>query len=109
MNSKDNYPSIISFPSPAESQAILAEKMRRRGNAMELICGCCSLPFSEVLNSGAQHPASAHQPQGLTIYSRHYGKSHSNQVKFAGVELVVTDQREFVIVPAAEVRMRLVA
>jgi len=99
--------SLILLPSPTADQAVLNEVIRRRGNAVELMCGCCRLPFSEVLNGRHHTATNLFQPEGLNIYSRHYGRTHANKIKMEGVDLIVTDRREFVIVPSADVIERL--
>ena len=94
--------SLILLASPTQDQAVLDEALRRRGQAVEMICHCCRLPFCETLQPGAYLPATR-----LNVYSRHYGKTHTNSIRLEHVELIVTDRREFVIVPSAEVRERL--
>jgi hypothetical protein len=90
---------LLIFPSPTKDQAVMEQATRRRGGAIELLCNCCPLPFAEEIMTG--------HTRGLTVSSRHYGRTHTNPIRFEGVELRVTDRKEFVIVPSAEMIERL--
>lgn len=101
----DNQPSnLVIFPTT--DNHVVGEATRRRGLATDLICGCCRLPFAEAMGSAgaASHVVGAVPAEHINVYSRHYGKQHSNKIRLGeGVRLLVTDRREFVIVPLTSV------
>jgi hypothetical protein len=90
---------------PTSDHAVVNDATRRRGAATELICGCCRLPFAEAMGAGAYpHLVGAVPAESINVYSRHYGKQHSNRIRLGeGVSLLVTDRKEFVIVPVTSV------
>jgi hypothetical protein len=105
-----NHPSnLLIFP--RGDQAVADQLTRRRGNATQLLCACCPLPFAETMGTAAAQPllVGAVPAEAINIYSRHYGTQHSNRLRLGpGVQLLVTDSREFVIVPIGS-EARLVA
>jgi hypothetical protein len=106
-----NHPSnLIKFPATGD-QAVADQLTRRRGNATQLLCNCCPLPFAETMGQGSldSQLVGAVSAEAINIYSRHYGTQHSNRLRLGpGVQLLVTDRREFVIVPIGS-EARLVA